>query len=154
MKALKIAEGIYDVRAATDWNVRDFHGYSTDDGSTYNAFLIIDEKITLIDTVKEEFTDQMMEKIASVIDPKKIVIISSHTEMDHSGACRVVHRIGKDTPVYCSKMGLKNLSALRHRSITAPWPMAKNCRWANAPCSFSKPAWFIGRTACSAISKG
>jgi len=112
MKALQIAEGIYDV-GATDWNVRDFHGYSTDNGSTYNAFLIIDEKITLIDTVKEEFTEQMMTKIASVIDPKKIdYIISNHTEKDHSGALpRVVHRIGKDTPVYCSKMGLKNLSA-------------------------------------------
>jgi flavorubredoxin len=63
--------------------------------------------------VKEEFTDQMMEKIASVIDPKKIdYIVSNHTEMDHSGALpRVVHRIGKDTPVYCSKMGLKNLSS-------------------------------------------
>ncbi|OEU49703.1 MAG: MBL fold metallo-hydrolase [Desulfuromonadales bacterium C00003096] len=112
MKALQIAEGVYDV-GATDWNVRDFHGYSTDNGSTYNAFLIIDEKITLIDTVKEEFTEQMMAKIASVIDPKKIdYIISNHTEMDHSGALpRVVHRIGKDTPVYCSKMGLKNLSS-------------------------------------------
>lgn len=112
MKATKLAEGIYDV-GATDWNVRDFHGYSTESGSTYNAFLIIDEKITLIDTVKKEFTDQLMAKIASVIDPRKIdYIISNHTEMDHSGALpRVLHRIGKDTPVYCSKMGQKNLSS-------------------------------------------
>ncbi len=112
MKARKLAEGIYDV-GATDWNVRDFHGYSTESGSTYNAFLIIDEKVTLIDTVKKEFTEQLMAKIASVIDPGKIdYIISNHTEMDHSGALpRVLHRIGKDTPVYCSKMGQKNLSS-------------------------------------------
>lgn len=112
MKALKIAEGIYDV-GATDWNVRDFHGYSTENGSTYNAFLIIDEKVTLIDTVKVDYLDQLMAKISSVIDPAKIdYIVSNHTEMDHSGALpRVLHRIGKDIPVYCSKMGQKNLAS-------------------------------------------
>jgi len=110
-KALKIAEGIYWV-GAIDWNIRDFHGYSTYEGSTYNAFLILDEKVALIDTVKRPFLDELLERISSIIDPKKIdLVISNHTEMDHSGALpALLHIIGKKKPVYCSKMGKKNLS--------------------------------------------
>jgi flavorubredoxin len=111
MKAVEIAKDIYSV-GVIDWNIRDFHGYSTEKGSSYNAFLIIDEKVVLIDTVKRDFTDKLLENISSVIDPKRIdIVISNHTEMDHSGGLpRVMHYIGEDKPVYCSKMGLKNLS--------------------------------------------
>lgn len=111
MKPIEIAKGIYNV-GVVDWNIRDFHGYSTNAGTTYNAFLIIDEKIVLIDTVKKEFADQMLDNISQIVDPKKIdIVISNHTEMDHSGGLpRVMHRIGEDKPLYCSKMGLKNLS--------------------------------------------
>jgi flavorubredoxin len=106
----KLAEGIYEV-GAIDWNVRDFHGYSTDLGTTYNAYLIVDEKIALIDTVKKEFTGRLLEKISRIVDPSKIdVVISNHTEMDHSGGLpAIMEVIGRDKPVYCSKMGLKNL---------------------------------------------
>ena len=95
-----------------DWNIRDFHGYSTQSGTSYNAFLIIDEKITLIDTVKSDFSDQLIANISSIIDPKKIdYVVSNHTEMDHSGGLpRVMHKIGEDKPLICSKMGFKNLS--------------------------------------------
>jgi flavorubredoxin len=111
MEPKKVAANIYDV-GVTDWNIRDFHGYSTDLGTTYNCFLIVDEKIALIDTVKKEFSDQLIENIERIVDPKKIdVIISNHTEMDHSGGlARVMHRIGADKPVFCSKMGHKNLT--------------------------------------------
>jgi len=110
MKAVEIAQGIYNV-GVIDWNIRDFHGYSTEYGTTYNAFLIVDEKVVLIDTVKNEFTDQMLARIAEVVEPKKIdMVISNHSEMDHSGGlARIMHYIGKDKPVYCSKMGRKNL---------------------------------------------
>ena len=84
MQAVKITDKVYWV-GAIDWNIRDFHGYSTKRGTTYNAFLILSEKPTLIDTVKKEFYPEMMARIASVIDPKKIeIIISNHSEMDHS----------------------------------------------------------------------
>lgn len=118
MKAVKISENIYSV-GVIDWNIRDFHGYSTEKGSSYNAYLIIDEKVVLIDTVKKEFTDKMLENISSVIDPKRIdLVISNHTEMDHSGGLpRVMHYIGEDKPVYCSKMGLKNLSKHFHSRL-------------------------------------
>ncbi len=111
MKPIEIANGIYDV-GVTDWNIRDFHGYSTDRGTTYNAFLILDEKIVLIDTVKKEYADQHLDRITRIVDPKKIDwVISNHTEMDHSGSLpRIMHRIGEDKPILCSKMGLKNLS--------------------------------------------
>ncbi len=111
MKPVEIAKGIYDV-GVIDWNIRDFHGYSTNQGTSYNAFIIVDEKIVLIDTVKKEFADKLIENISRIIDPKKIdYVISNHTEMDHSGSLgRVMHRIGEDKPLYCSKMGHKNLS--------------------------------------------
>jgi flavorubredoxin len=111
MKPFEIAEKIYDV-GVTDWNIRDFHGYSTELGTSYNAFLIIDEKIVLIDSVKKDFSDELIQNISKIVDPKKIdMVISNHTEMDHSGSLpRIMHRIGEDKPVYCSSMGVKNLS--------------------------------------------
>ena len=111
MGPIEIAPGVFNV-GVQDWNVRDFHGYSTDLGTTYNAFLVVDEKITLIDSVKKEFGDQLLENIAAVVDPRRIdCVVSNHTELDHSGSlARVMHRVGEDKPLYCSKMGAKNLA--------------------------------------------
>ncbi|HMA67308.1 MAG TPA: flavodoxin domain-containing protein [Desulfosalsimonadaceae bacterium] len=111
MKPVEIARGIYNV-GVIDWNIRDFHGYSTECGTTYNAYLIVDEKVVLIDAVKKEFADQLLANIAAVVDPRRIdLVISNHTEMDHSGGLpRVMHAIGEEKPLYCSKMGRKNLA--------------------------------------------
>lgn len=111
MESTQIGPGIYNVGVA-DWNIRDFHGYSTDVGTTYNAFLVMDEKIALVDSVKKEFADQLLDNIARIVDPRKIdYVISNHTEMDHSGSlARIMHRVGEDKPLYCSKMGVKNLA--------------------------------------------
>ena len=85
MKQIELAKGIYWV-GAIDWSIRDFHGYSTNRGTTYNAYLIVDDKVTLIDTVKEKFRGEMMHRIHNIIDPKKIdYIVVNHVEMDHSG---------------------------------------------------------------------
>jgi flavorubredoxin len=112
MKPLAIAKDIYCL-SSIDWNIRDMHGYSTPYGTTYNAFLIVDEKTALIDTTKKDFADELIDGISQVIEPRKIdYVISNHTEMDHSGGLpRVMHRIGEDKPLYCSGMGLKNLSS-------------------------------------------
>ncbi len=114
MKAIQISEKVYWV-GAVDWNIRDFHGYSTKRGTTYNAYLILSEKPTLIDTVKKEFYDEMMERIHSVMDPKKIqIIISNHSEMDHSGALpQTVNAVHPDE-VYVSAMGMKHLTQQFH----------------------------------------
>ncbi len=118
MKPIEIAPGIYDV-GINDWNISDFHGYSTPFGTSYNAYLVLDEKIALIDTVKSGFADELFFNISKVVDPKKIdLVISNHTEMDHSGSlARVMHRIGEDKPLYCSKMGEKNLQRHLHRKL-------------------------------------
>ena len=111
MKPIEITKGIYWL-GVIDWNIRDFHGYSTYQGTTYNSYLIMDEKITLIDAVKKEFADELLSNISQIVDPKKIdCVISNHTEMDHSGGLpRVMHKVGEDKPLYCSKMGQKNLA--------------------------------------------
>jgi flavorubredoxin len=111
MRPIEILKDIYCLRAV-DWNIRDFHGYSINQGTTYNAYLIMDEKIALIDTVKREFADDLIDGIGQLVDPAKIdMVISNHTEMDHSGGLpRVMQAVGEDTPLYCSKMGHKDLS--------------------------------------------
>ncbi|MDD4077700.1 MAG: FprA family A-type flavoprotein [Bacilli bacterium] len=113
MIAYKISEGIYWV-GAIDWNLRSFHGYSTDQGTTYNAYLILDDKITLVDNVKAGFTDEMIARISSVIDPGKIeVIISNHGEPDHSGSITKVLELAPHAKVYSSAPnGVKILNAI------------------------------------------
>ncbi|MBW2258850.1 MAG: FprA family A-type flavoprotein, partial [Deltaproteobacteria bacterium] len=83
MKPIEIAKNIY-LMAAVDWNIRDMHGYSTESGTTYNAYLVVDEKTVLIDTAKKGFEDDLIDGISQIIDPSKIdFVISNHTEMDH-----------------------------------------------------------------------
>lgn len=112
MKAIKIKENIYWV-GAIDWSMRSFHGYQTGRGTTYNAYLILDEKITLIDTVKESFRKELLERVSSVIDPAKIdYIISSHVEPDHSGGIPfMAGHCPKATIITSQPNGLKGLTA-------------------------------------------
>lgn len=109
MKPLEIKKGIYWV-GAIDWKLKDFHGYLTQRGSTYNAYLIIDEKIVLVDTVKRYLFDEMLERIKKIVDPEKIdYIISNHTEMDHSGGLPKMTEITKNATIICSPNGEKGL---------------------------------------------
>ncbi|MFR5828577.1 MAG: hypothetical protein ACLUE1_05730 [Adlercreutzia equolifaciens] len=59
LKAIEIKPDVFWV-GGIDWNERNFHGYTTERGSTYNAYLILDEKITLIDTCKKPFTGELI----------------------------------------------------------------------------------------------
>ena len=114
MKALQISPHVYWV-GAIDWNLRDFHGYATTRGTTYNAYLILGKKPALIDTVKKAFYPEMLSRIKSVIDPKQIeIIISNHAEMDHSGALEQAVADFVPSEVYASTMGVKNLIAQLH----------------------------------------
>lgn len=109
MKPLEIKKGIYWV-GAIDWDLRSFHGYSTELGSTYNAYLIVDDKIALVDTVKHYFFNEMLERIKQIIDPSRInYIISNHTEMDHSGSILDMADIAKNAAIVCSPNGEKGL---------------------------------------------
>ncbi|MDJ1122447.1 FprA family A-type flavoprotein [Olsenella sp. YH-ols2217] len=101
--AQQIKPDIYWV-GTLDWNERHFHGYVTERGLTYNAYLILDEKVTLIDTVKNKFHDVLMQRISSVIDPAKIdVVISNHVEMDHSGSLPEIKKACPNAEFYCSE---------------------------------------------------
>ncbi len=109
MKPVPIKKDIYWV-GAIDWDIRNFHGYLTQEGTTYNAYLIIDEKITLIDTVKPTMTQEMFDRIAAIVDPAKIdFIVSNHVEMDHSGALPAVMERAPNATVICSPKGEKGL---------------------------------------------
>jgi flavorubredoxin len=109
MEKVELKRGVYWV-GAVDWNVRDFHGYSTPSGSTYNAYLILDEKNVLVDTVKAPFYLEMLGRISEIIDPARIdIVISNHVEMDHSGSLQqIVERIGSPL-IVTSERGKKGL---------------------------------------------
>lgn len=93
-----------------DWKLKNFHGYETPSGSTYNSYLIIDDEPVLIDTVKHYGADEMLGGIKEVIDPAKIkYIISNHTEMDHSGAIDRLLELCPKAQVVCSPKGAEEL---------------------------------------------
>ena len=72
MIPVEISKNVYDV-GVMDWNIRDFHGYSTHAGTTYNAFLVLDEKVALIDTVKAPFCDQFWITFQKLSTPEKLI---------------------------------------------------------------------------------
>ncbi len=112
--AVKVSDHVYWV-GAIDWTIRDFHGYTTPHGSTYNAYLVMADEITLIDTVKAPFMDEMLSRIKSIVDPAQIkYIISNHSEMDHSGCLPQVIDLVKPKKVFASVMGTKTLNELFH----------------------------------------
>ncbi len=112
MNKIEIKPGIYYV-GVVDWNLRNFHGYSIHKGTTYNAYLIVDDKIALIDTVKAPFAQELLDRISEIIDPAKIdYLISNHVEMDHSGAIPAVMNAAPNaTLVTSDPNGLKGLKA-------------------------------------------
>lgn len=112
MMPLEIAPKIYDV-GAVDWSVRDFHGYKTERGATYNSYLIVDEKICLIDTVKAMFADELLMKIRRVIDPAKIdYVIVNHVEPDHAGALPELVKAAPNAKFFITAQG--KAEAIRH----------------------------------------
>jgi flavorubredoxin len=116
-RAVRIADRVHWV-GAIDWGLRNFHGYLTARGTTYNAYLITGEKPVLIDTVKPPFHDEMMARVASVIDPTEIdCVISNHAEMDHSGCLPAVIAAVRPSRVIASQMGAKALAAHFHWDV-------------------------------------
>lgn len=108
-EAVKVSDHVYWV-GAIDWSIRNFHGYATDRGTTYNAYLILADKITLVDTVKAPFLGEMLSRVASVTDPGKIdYIVSNHSEMDHSGCLPQAIQTVRPEKVFASVMGSKAL---------------------------------------------
>lgn len=119
MLPTEISDNVYWV-GAVDWSVRDFHGYSTPSGTTYNSFLLRDEKTVLFDAVKEGFEGDLLAHIAHIVDPAAIdYIVVNHVEPDHSGALSEVVDLVRPEKLICSAMGKKALLAHFHRE---DWP--------------------------------
>lgn len=113
-QAVKVSDRVCWV-GAIDWNVRDFHGYTTKRGTTYNAYLILSDTITLIDTVRAPFKNEMLARIGSLIDPKDIrYLISNHSEMDHTGSLPEVITAINPERIFASTMGVKTLREMYH----------------------------------------
>jgi anaerobic nitric oxide reductase flavorubredoxin len=105
MEKVSLAKDIYWV-GAVDWNIRDFHGYKTSRGSTYNAYLILDEKNALIDTVKANFSSDLISHISEIINLEKIdYIIVNHVEMDHSSSLPIIAKLAKNATIIASERG-------------------------------------------------
>lgn len=101
-----------------DWELKKFHGdeYSTHRGSTYNSYLIREEKTALIDTVWGPFAKEFVDNLAAVVDLKQIdYVIANHAESDHSGALPELMRRIPETPIYCTANAVKSLKGHYHQ---------------------------------------
>jgi flavorubredoxin len=109
LKKIELKPDIYWV-GGIDWDIRNFHGYLTQRGTTYNSYLIMDKKITIVDTVKHYLFDEMIDRIKAIVDPSKIdYIISNHVEMDHSGSITKLLELCPKAKVITSTRGEKGL---------------------------------------------
>ncbi len=101
MQPVTVLDGICWV-GAVDWDARHFHGftYSTHRGTSYNAYLIIDDKIALVDTVYRPFAKEMIERVRQIAPPEKIdYIIANHVETDHSGSIAEILKLAPKAKV-------------------------------------------------------
>jgi len=115
--SFKIKNNVYWV-GKTDWELRKFHGneYSTNRGSTYNSYLIKEEKIVLIDTVWKPFSKEFVENLSKEVDLNKIdYVIANHAEIDHSGALPELMEKIPETPIYCTANGIKSIKGHYHK---------------------------------------
>ena len=105
MNKVTIAEDIFWV-GVVDWNIRDFHGYTTNRGTTYNAYLILDQKTVLVDTVKHTFGKELLRNVCDITGPEKIdYIIVNHVEMDHSSGLPMMAEKAKNATIIASQKG-------------------------------------------------
>lgn len=109
LEPLEIADGIYWV-GALDWEERDFHSFEIVRGATYNAYLIIDDKITLVDTVKNGFLSETVERINGLVDLSQLdYIVVNHIEPDHSGSLAQVKDMARNAEIVCTKKAKEGL---------------------------------------------
>ncbi len=114
MKPVELKNGIFWV-GAIDWAVRDFHGYETPRGTSYNNYLIVDDEPTLLDTVHHDFINLSIENISRIIDPKKIRhIVINHIENDHASGFENLVELVPHANIYMTDKGKKGLSKFVH----------------------------------------
>lgn len=110
MNPVELKNQIYWV-GVVDWAIRDFHGYETPRGTSYNNYLIIDDEPTLLDAVHHDFVHTSIENISRIIDPRKIKhIVINHIENDHATGLEKLLEIIPDVNLYMTEKGKKGLS--------------------------------------------
>jgi flavorubredoxin len=115
--AVQLKEGVYWV-GVVDWALRHFHGHelSTHRGSSYNSYLIVDEKTILVDTVWGPFQNQLIKNIAELVDPSKIdIVVANHAESDHSGSLPGVMRHTPNATLIVSPRGKESIEGHYHQ---------------------------------------
>ncbi len=113
-----IIDGVYWV-GYVDWTVRDFHGYKTEDGSTYNAYLVKGKQTAVIDAVKGPYAGELLRHIQEVADPATIDwIVVNHAEPDHSGGLPALVAALPNATVVCNE---KCRDALAHHYDVSNW---------------------------------
>lgn len=116
MNPVKLKDGIYWV-GAIDWAVRDFHGYITPRGTSYNNYLILDDQITLVDAVKEDFTEVSIKNIRALVEPSRIRhIIVNHIENDHASGLDRIKSLCPEADIYITERGKKGLERFFDKS--------------------------------------
>lgn len=101
-----------------DWERRTFHGeqMSTNEGSSFNAYFIKDEKNVVIDGVYKPFADEYIADIEENIGIENIdYIIALHAEPDHSSALLNLLELRPDIPIYCTAKGVESLKGYYHK---------------------------------------
>jgi len=118
MQSVKVSDGIHWV-GAIDWNLRDFHGFETPNGTTYNAYLVVGaDKIALVDTVKLAFVPELLERIVEVVPLDKIdYIVVNHVEPDHNGGLVAVMEAMPQAKVFASAGGVKGIAGYHGQEI-------------------------------------
>lgn len=114
---VELKKGVYWV-GVTDWDIRQFHGHelSTHRGSSYNAYLVVDEKIALIDTVWSPYKDILLKKISEIVDISKIdYVVANHAESDHSGSLPDVLRLAPNATLIVSQNGKESIYRHYHQ---------------------------------------
>lgn len=121
MRPIEIKKDVFWV-GCVDWNGKDFHGYSiAQHGTTYNAYLVKDEKITLFDTVKAEFRAEFLDILSQVVNIEDIdYIVANHLEPDHGGLLADLVELAKPEKIFCSPMGKRAIEAHFHPEN---WPI-------------------------------
>ncbi|MBQ7456286.1 MAG: FprA family A-type flavoprotein [Desulfovibrio sp.] len=121
MQPVAIKNDIFWV-GCVDYDHRDFHGYSTSpEGTTYNAYLIKDQKNALFDTVYPGFGKTLLCRLAKTLDPEKIdYIICNHMEFDHAGSLAEIVERTKPEKIFVSQTGMKSLQGYYGQT---DWPL-------------------------------
>jgi anaerobic nitric oxide reductase flavorubredoxin len=111
MHAVQVSDGIFWV-GAIDWNLRDFHGFETPNGTTYNAYIVIgDDKVALVDTVKLAFVPELLERVVEVVPLDKVdYIVVNHIEPDHNSGLREVMAAMPQAKVVASAGGVRGIA--------------------------------------------